>query len=112
MVTGVMNSDGSITANWEADDEAESYLAHYGDANTTDPHDAKYMGYTETNSFHLDAKDVPAHVAGDKIPIYIQAYTLKVPDKVAPTNIDKARYLHDGPFTGSAWSAVVNVIAN
>ncbi len=107
-----MNADGSITANWKAVDGAESYLTHYGNANSTDPHDAKYMGYTETNSFTLATKDVPTHVVGDKIPIYIQAYTLKVSDKVAATSVDKARYLHDGPLTGSAWSSpVVNVTA-
>lgn len=101
MVTGVLNADGSIKVDWEQVEGAEAYLTHYADANTTDPHDAKYMGYTETNSWTLDAKDVPTLSVGDKIPIYVQAYKQK---GVGASDVDKARYLHDGPFTGSAWS--------
>lgn len=60
------------------------------------------MGYTETNTWTLSAADVPAHIAGDKISFFVQAY---YQNGQGSTDVEKARYLHDGPFTGSAWSA-------
>lgn len=111
MVTGVINSDNSITVNWDAVDNADSYLIHYGDANIADPHDAKYMGYSEATSWTLATVDLPTLVTGDKIYFYVQAYNVKVDDKTAPTAVEKARYLHDGPFTGSAWSTPVTLTA-
>ena len=101
-VTGGVESDGSVKLNWDAVDGAKSYLIHYADANETDPHKAKFMGYSETNSWSLAAKDVPAHVAGDKIPFYIQSYNVVAPS--GTTDVEKAAALHDGPFIGSAWS--------
>ncbi|WP_285164375.1 hypothetical protein, partial [Mycobacterium tuberculosis] len=59
LVTGVINSDGSVKLDWDTVSEAKAYLIHYADANKTDPHDAKYMGYTETNSWTLSAENVP-----------------------------------------------------
>ncbi|MEG1487435.1 fibronectin type III domain-containing protein [Lactococcus sp.] len=87
-----------------------AYLIHYGDANTTDPHDAKYMGYSETTKFTLAASDVPVGATtGDKIPFYVQAYNVVAPS--GTTNVEKAAALHDAPnITGSAWSTVVEVI--
>lgn len=106
MVTGVSNADGDINVSFEAVDGAEAYVPHYGDANTTDPHDAEYMGYTETTSWTLPVKDLPAGTkVGDKIPIYVQAYARK---GIGSTDIEKARDLHDNHL-GSAWSTVVEV---
>ncbi len=83
---------------------AKSYLTHYGDANVSDPKKATKMGYTETSSWTLAAENVPSLNDGDKIYIYVQAYNeLGVGDN----DIEKARYLHDGPFTGSEWSKPV-----
>ena len=109
LVTGVKQSNGDIKIDWPSVSEAESYLVHYGNANTTDPHDAKYMGYTETNSFTLKAADIPTGAtAGDKVPFYVQAYGVKAPS--GTNSVDKARALHDAEITGSDWSQpVVNV---
>lgn len=85
---------------------AKSYLIHYGDANVTDPHQAIYMGYTETNSWKLNASDVPTLTTGDKITFYVQTYEQL---GVGANDVEKARYLHDGPFTGSAWSQKVEL---
>lgn len=83
-----------------------SHLIHYGDANTTDPHDAKYMGYSETNKFTLAAADIPVGATtGDKIPFYVQAYGIIAPSGV--TNVEKAAALHDADVEGSAWSTPV-----
>lgn len=101
-VTGEIKEDGSVKLDWDAITGAKSYLIHYANANETDPHKAVFMGYSETNSWTLAAADVPTHVAGDKISFYVQAY-----NEVAPsgtTDVEKAAALHDGPFTGSAWS--------
>lgn len=78
-------------------------MTHYGEANQTDPHDAVYMGYTETNSWHLEAKDVPALAVGDKIYIYVQAFNAK---GVGLTDVEKARDLHNNGF-GSAWGVAI-----
>lgn len=59
------------------------------------------MGYSETNSWTLAAADVPTLTAGDKIYLYVQTYNQK---GVGITDVEKARYLHDGDFVGSAWS--------
>lgn len=105
-----MNADGSVDISFDADPNAKAHIIHYGDANTTDPHDAKYMGYTETNSFHLDAKDVPTHASGDKLPFYVQAFDRT---GVGATDIDKAAYLNDNShITGSAWSNEVIITAS
>ncbi len=66
------------------------------------------MGYSETNSWTLKAEDVPTLVAGDKIYIYVQAYSEK---GVGADDVAKAQYLHDGPFTGSEWSIAVVLTA-
>lgn len=101
LVTGVINSDGSVKLDWDTVSEAKAYLIHYADANKTDPHDAKYMGYTETNSWTLAAENVPDWATGDKLYLYVQAYDEK---GVGATEATKAQYLHDGPYLGSAWS--------
>lgn len=101
-LTGVVETDGSVKLNWDKVNGAKSYLIHYANANETDPHKATFMGYSETNSWTLAAKDVPAHVAGDKISFYVQSYKEVAPS--GTTDVEKAAALHDGPFTGSAWS--------
>lgn len=100
-VTGVLNDDGSVVLDWDPVPGAKSYIPHYGDANISDPSQAIYMGYTETNSWTLSAADMPQLEAGDEINFYVQTYN-KV--GVGATDIEKARYLHDGDFLGSAWS--------
>jgi len=100
-VTGVINSDGSIEVDWHTVNDAQAYLIHYGDANEADPNDAVYMGYTETNSWILVAGDVPSLASGDKIYLYVQTYREK---GIGATDVEKARYLHDGKFSGSSWS--------
>lgn len=101
-VIGSIESDGSVKLNWDAVDGAKSYLIHYADANETDPHKAAFMGCSETNSWTLTAADVPTHVAGDEIRFYVQSYNVVAPS--GTTDVEKAAALHDGPFTGSAWS--------
>lgn len=64
------------------------------------------MGYTETNSWKLNASDVPTLTTGDKITFYVQTYEQL---GVGANDVEKARYLHDGPFTGSAWSQKVEL---
>lgn len=103
-VTGVINSDDSIKLEWDSVGKAQAYLTHYSEANHADPKDAKFMGYTETNSWTLQAADVPALKTGDKLYLYVQAYKEK---GVGADDVAKAIYLHDGEFTGSAWSTVV-----
>lgn len=103
VVTGVINSDGSIKLDWNAVLKAKAYLIHYADANKTDPHDAKYMGYTETNSWTLATAHVPTLVTGDKIYFYAQTYNVVAPS--GTTEVEKAAALHDADnITGSAWS--------
>lgn len=96
-VTGVINGDGSITVNWDKVEGALSYLTHYGDANQGSPLELKYMGYSETNSWTLAAENVPELQTGEFITITVQTYNVKAP------------YLHDGPFTGSAWSTAITL---
>ena len=64
------------------------------------------MGYTETNSWTLATGDVPELAAGDKIYLYVNTYTEK---GVWATDIEIARYLHDGPYTGSAWTEPITL---
>lgn len=82
-------------------DGAKAYLVHYGDANQSDPHQAIKMGYTEISSWILAAADVPTLVTGDKLYLYVQAYNEV---GIGANDVEKARYLHDGEFVGSAWS--------
>lgn len=85
---------------------AQAYVTHYGNANQSDPKQATMMGYSETNTWTLDAADVPTLTQDDKIYLYVQAYNVK---GVGEDNIEKARYLHDGDFIGSAWSQPVEL---
>ncbi|WYC74433.1 fibronectin type III domain-containing protein [Lactococcus garvieae] len=103
-----MNSDGSIKVDWELVKDAQSYLTHYSGANQSDPKDATFMGYSETDSWTLKAADVPALESGDKIYIYIQAYKEK---GIGADDVAKAKYLHDGQFTGSEWSEALVLTA-
>lgn len=93
---------------WELVKDAQSYLTHYSGANQSDPKDATFMGYSETNSWTLKAADVPVLEAGDKIYIYVQAYKEK---GIGADDVAKAKYLHDGKFTGSDWSEPVVLTA-
>lgn len=107
-VTGVKKSNGDIEISYDNDPKALAHLIHYGDANATDKHSFTYMGYSTTNKFTLKAADIPVGaVTGDKIPFCVQAYDVVAPS--GTTDVEKARALHDGPFTGSAWSAPVEV---
>lgn len=107
-VSGVLNSDGSITVNWDNVEGALAYLTHYGDANQETPSKLKYMGYSETNSWTLSAENVPLLQEGDFILITVQTYNVKAPESIK-TEVEKAAYLHDGQFTGSAWSMAVKI---
>ena len=57
-VQGTLNEDGSISMSWNAVDGAQAYVIHYGNANESDPHEATFMGYSETTSWTLASKDV------------------------------------------------------
>lgn len=107
-VSGVLNSDGSITVNWDNVEGALAYLTHYGDANQETPSKLKYMGYSETNSWTLSAENVPLLQEGEFILITVQTYNVKAPESIK-TEVEKAAYLHDGQFTGSAWSMAVKI---
>ncbi|MDG6113748.1 fibronectin type III domain-containing protein [Lactococcus formosensis] len=106
-VTGAINSDGSVKLEWNAVSEAQAYIVHYGNANQSDPHDAIFMGYTESNTWTLALENVPELQTGDKIYFYVQAYKQK---GQGSTEVEKARYLHDGDFIGSSWSDVTVLI--
>ncbi|WP_438766901.1 hypothetical protein [Enterococcus sp. DIV0436a] len=45
---------------WNAVDGAQAYVIHYGNANESDPHEATFMGYSETTSWTLAVKDISA----------------------------------------------------
>lgn len=107
-VTGVINGDGSITVNWDKVEGALSYLTHYGDANQGSPSKLKYMGYSETNSWTLAAENVPELQTGEFMLVTVQTYNVKAPGDIV-AEVEKAAYLHDGPFTGSAWSTAVTL---
>ncbi|WP_242387586.1 fibronectin type III domain-containing protein [Enterococcus gallinarum] len=106
-VTGELKADGSITLDFDAVTDAQAYLVHYGNANQSEPPQAVNMGYTETTSWTLATGDVPALETGDKIYLYVQTYNEK---GVGADDIEKARYLHDGDFLGSAWSEPVVLV--
>ncbi|WP_347962629.1 fibronectin type III domain-containing protein [Lactococcus formosensis] len=93
---------------WDEADGALAYLTHYGDANQGAPSELKYMGYSETNSWTLAAENVPSLQEGDFILITVQTYNVKAPESIK-TEVEKAAYLHDGQFTGSAWSKAVQI---
>lgn len=97
----MVNEDGSIILIWDAVGDVQSYLIHYGGANQAEPIEAVNLGYSETNSWNLVAGDVPELTTGDEIYLYVQAYREK---GVGATDAEKARFLHDGPYTGSDWS--------
>lgn len=103
-VTGEIDEDGSISLNWDAVKEAQSYVIHYGGANQSEPTQAVNMGYSETTNWNLVVDNVPALALGDKLYLYLQTYHQK---GLGANDVEKARYLHDGDFVGSAWSAPV-----
>lgn len=100
-VTGKFESNGDITLTFNSVAGAKSYVTHYGNANQTAEVDLTLMGYTEGNTWTLKASDVPALQSGDTINLHVQAYNEL---GVGADDVEKARYLHDGQFTGSAWS--------
>ena len=105
-LTAQFETNGDVTVTWTPVSGAQSYVTHYGDANETTPTDLTYMGYTETNTWTLAAADVPTMVTDDVLTIHVQTYNDL---GVGATDVEKARYLHDGQFTGSAWSEAVTV---
>ncbi|MDG4969254.1 fibronectin type III domain-containing protein [Lactococcus lactis] len=107
MVTGVMNTEGSITVNFDAVPGAAAYVPHYGPANEADKTKLVFMGYTETTSWTLAAADVPTHKVGDKFHICVQTFNVK---GVGANDIEKARDLHDNHL-GSEWSDEVVITA-
>ncbi|EOS7999108.1 fibronectin type III domain-containing protein [Enterococcus hirae] len=100
-VTGKFESDGSISITFDPVAGAKTYLTHYGNANQSDPKQAVNMGCTESNTWNLSVENIPLLEDGDKIYIYVQAYNELA---VGADEVEKARYLHDGDFLGSAWS--------
>lgn len=107
-LTGVMNSDGSITVNFDAVPKAQAYISHYGEPNEADKSKLTFMGYSETNSWTLSKDNVPSHSVGDTFHIYLQTYNEK---GQGSTDTEKAAYLHDGQYTGSSWSLEVVITA-
>lgn len=103
-VTGKFESDGAVSIAFDAVEGAKSYLIHYADANQSDPKQAIYMGYTESNAWTLFSSKVPEIETGDKLYFYVQAYD---ETGIGSNDVEKAQYLHDGEFTGSAWSEPV-----
>lgn len=100
-----LNNDGSVTVDWSSVDGAKSYVVHYGDVGKTTK-DAVYMGYSETDNFTLANSDVPAHVAGDKIYFYVQAFA---ETGTGANDVEKAAELNSGNHLGSEWSKVSSV---
>lgn len=98
--TGVLNEDGSVSLSWDAVTKAQAYVIHYGNANESDPHEAIFMGYSETPSWTLAAADVPALNSADKIYLYVQTFNVK---GRGANDIEKAAYLNEHEL-GSAWS--------
>lgn len=105
-VSGQLEADGGVSLSWGEAEGAKSYVVHYGDANDSNPENAIYMGYSEINTWTISPEDLPSHEPGDEIYFWVQAYGIKGKGE---TDIEKAQYLHDGPFLGSAWSDVVSV---
>lgn len=67
------------------------------------------MGYSETNSWTLASEKVPELQSDDFIIVTVQAYNEKAPSDIT-TEVEKAQYLYNGEFTGSAWSDAVTLI--
>lgn len=107
----LINSDGSIDISWIKVPGAKSYIIHYGPPKDSDEKNAIFMEYSETNTFKLPASKVPVGSVqtGDLYYFWIQAYNEL---GVGATTEEKARYLHDGQFTGSAWSAAITAHVN
>lgn len=105
-VTGTEDSTGAVDLSWEAVDGAKSYIIHASPANDQDPKNAIFMYYSETNSYRFTPSKLQPHEVGDKLYFYVQAYNEL---GVGADETEKARYLHDGDFTGSAWADVVEV---
>lgn len=103
-VTGVFNSDGSVSLTWDPVPGAKAYIIHYSNANQSAPSQATMMGYSEITSWNLLSENVPTWEVGDKLYFYLQTYNDL---GVGADEIEKARYLHDGNFTGSSWSSPV-----
>ena len=99
-VQGTLNEDGSISMSWNAVDGAQAYVIHYGNANESDPHEATFMGYSETTSWTLAVKDIPVLNSTDKIYLYVQTFDKKGGGE---NDIEKAAYLNEYAL-GSAWS--------
>lgn len=100
-----LNGDGSVAVSWSPVDGAMAYVVHYGDPGKT-ARNAIYMGYSETADFTLATDKVPAHVTGDKIYFYVQAYPIV---GQGTDGIAKAEYLNTAEVTGSEWSKVASV---
>jgi len=100
-VTGQFETNGNVKLSWKPVQGAKAYVIHYGGANESDPHSAIFMGYTESATWTLAVGDVPVLAKDDKIYFYVQAYKDL---GIGENDIEKARYLHDGDFLGSAWS--------
>ncbi|WP_225667007.1 fibronectin type III domain-containing protein [Lactococcus garvieae] len=98
-----MNGDGSVSLNWDYVPDAKAFVIHYSEANESDPHNAKFMGYSESDSWSLTQADVPALQTGDKFYLYVQSFN-KV--GVGANDIEKAQYLNTTAL-GSAWSIPV-----
>lgn len=107
-VQGTLNEDGSISMSWNAVDGAQAYVIHYGNANESDPHEATFMGYSETTFWTLASKDVPSLVSTDKIYLYVQTFNKK---GTGANDTEKAAYLNEHAL-GSAWSDAVILTKN
>ncbi len=97
---GRLNTDGSVSLSWDSVDGAQAYVIHYGNANESDPHQAKMMGYSETTTWNLEEKNVPVMISGDKIYYYLQTFNVK---GIGENDIQKADYLNQVKL-GSQWS--------
>ncbi|WP_179189782.1 fibronectin type III domain-containing protein [Enterococcus faecium] len=98
--TGKFNGDGSVSISFDPVEGAKSYVIHYANANESDPHKAKMMGYSETNSWTLAAENVPSLVEGDKFYLYVQTFNEL---GEGSNEIEKAEFLNENKL-GSAWS--------
>lgn len=106
MKVGTQDAD-SFTLTWTAEPTAQSYVIHYIDKATTDPHEMTLMGYVEGNTWTLDEAKHGAEMTGKKFTVAVQSYKEK---GVGANETEKARYLHDGQFVGSEWSTPLIVV--